>query len=89
MKAEHDNLSKRFASRESREDSDKRQSSRTDEGFHSHGGTPKWMVFVGENPIKKGVIYGYPHLWKPPYTIYIQFMTLYITMYVQRSVESL
>ena len=77
MKAEHDNLSKRFASRESREDSDKRQSSRTDEGFHSHGGTPKWMVCVRENPIKRGDLWVPPFMETPIYNLYSIYDTVY------------
>ena len=29
-----------------------------------NGGTPKWMIYIRESPIKMDK--GYPHLWKPP-----------------------
>ena len=32
--------------------------------FHSHGGTPKWMVFVGENPIGMDDDLGVPLFWE-------------------------
>ena len=35
------------------------------EGFHSHGGTPQWMV--EENPMKMDENGGYPYVRKPPY----------------------
>ena len=35
-------------------------------GFHSHGGSQKWMVFVRENPNLKWMIWGYPYFRKPP-----------------------
>ena len=34
-------------------------------GFHSHGGTHKWMVYKG-NPTKIRMIWGYPYFRKPP-----------------------
>ena len=31
-------------------------------------GTPKWMVYLMENPIKNGMIWGvHPYFWKHPY----------------------
>ena len=44
--------------------------------FHSHGGTPNWMVFVRENPnlnwhwMMTGG-WGYPHVRKPPFGLSI------------------
>ena len=35
-------------------------------GFHSHGGTPEWMVYFMENPIKMDDL-GVPYFRKPPY----------------------
>ena len=30
-------------------------------------GTPKWMVYFMENPIKHGMIWGYHYFWKHPF----------------------
>ena len=36
-------------------------------GFHSHGDTPNWMVFLMETIDPKWKIRGYPHFRKPSY----------------------
>ena len=39
-----------------------------DGGGSIDGGTPKWLVeFISENPTKLDHVWGYHHLWKPPY----------------------
>ena len=38
-------------------------------GFPSMGVAPKMMVFVGENPTVKWMIWGTPHFRKPPISI--------------------
>ena len=34
-------------------------------GVSINGGTPNWLVYKGKSPLK-WMIWGYPHLWKPP-----------------------
>ena len=36
-------------------------------GVSKNNGTPKWMVYVMENPMNKWMIWGYPYFWKQPY----------------------
>ena len=35
-------------------------------GVSMHGGTPKWMVYGGNNTLK-WMTWGSPHIWEPSY----------------------
>ena len=41
-----------------------------DGGFHRHGGTPKWLVYSGWEPIEMDDGMWYPHCTKPPHPPY-------------------
>ena len=37
--------------------------------FHSHGGTPKWLVYEGKSQSKMDDGLGYRHFRNPPYRL--------------------
>ena len=53
-------------------------------GFHSHGGTPKWMVYSGRS-YKKWMIRGSPHFRKPLYMETLEIIVNYSLFWYKKA----